>query len=68
MESTPPNSSIQALKEQIKKRDGHILSPQQEMTSIKKFLSNMGYQAWASNMNQGMSTPMTSSILSHVAL
>jgi hypothetical protein len=34
MESTPPNSSIQALKEQIKERDGHILSLQQEMTSI----------------------------------
>jgi hypothetical protein len=28
MESTPPNSSIQALKEQIKERDGHILSLQ----------------------------------------
>ena len=26
MESTPPSSSIQALKEQIKERDGHILS------------------------------------------
>jgi hypothetical protein len=25
MESTPPSSSIQALKEQIKERDGHIL-------------------------------------------
>jgi hypothetical protein len=45
MESTPPSSSIQALKEQIKERDGHILSPQQEMTSIKNFFSNMGYQA-----------------------
>jgi hypothetical protein len=68
MESTPPNLSIQALKEQIKKRDSHILSLQHEMTSIKKFLSNMEYQAWASNMNQGMSTPMTSSMPSHVAL
>jgi len=28
MESTPPSSSIQALKEQIKERDGHILSLQ----------------------------------------
>jgi hypothetical protein len=37
------------------------------MTSIKKFLSNMGYQAWASNMDQGMSAPMTSSMPSHVA-
>jgi len=45
MESTPPSSSIQALKEQIKERDGHILSQQQEMTSIKNFFSNMGYQA-----------------------
>jgi hypothetical protein len=26
MESTPPSSSIQTLKEQIKERDGHILS------------------------------------------
>jgi len=34
MESTPPSSSIQALKEQIKERDGHILSLQQEMTSV----------------------------------
>jgi len=68
MESTPPNSSIQVLKEQIKERDGHILSLQQEITSIKKFLSNMGYQVWASNMNQGMSTPMASSMPSHAAL
>jgi len=68
MESTPPNSSIQVLKEQIKERDGHILSLQQEMTSIKKFLSNMGYQAWASNMNQCMSTLMASSMPSHTAL
>jgi hypothetical protein len=45
MESTPLRPSIQALKEQIKERDGHILSLQQEITSIKKFLSNMGYQA-----------------------
>jgi hypothetical protein len=27
----------------------------------------MGYQAWASNMDQGMSAPMTSSMPSHVA-
>jgi len=67
MESTPLSSSIQALKEQIKERDGHILSLQLEMTSIKKFLSNMRYQAWASNMDQGMSAPMTSSMPSHVA-
>ena len=67
MESTPSSSSIQALKEQIKERDGHILSLQQEMTSIKNFLSNMGYQAWASNMDQGMPAPMTSSMPSHVA-
>ena len=67
MKSTPPSSSIQALKEQIKKRDGHILSLQQEMTSIKNFLSNMRYQAWASNMDQGMSTPMASSMPSHMA-
>jgi len=67
MESTPSSSSIQALKEQIKKRDGHILSLQQEMTSIKNFLSNMGYQAWASNMDQGMSTPMALSMSSHMA-
>jgi len=67
MESAPPSSSIHALKEQIKKRDGHILSLQQEMTSIKNFLSNMGYQAWASNMDQGMSTLMTLSMLSHMA-
>ena len=67
MESTPSNSSIQAFKEQIKEIDGHILSLQQEMISIKKFLSNMGYQAWASNMDQGMSTPMASFIPSHVA-
>jgi hypothetical protein len=45
MESTPPSSSIQALKEPIKEKDGHILSLQQKKTSIKKFLSNMGYQA-----------------------
>jgi len=68
MESTRLSSSIQALKKQIKERDGHILSLQQEMTSIKKLLSNMGYQAWASNMDQGMSTPMASSMPSHVAL
>jgi len=37
------------------------------MISIKKFLSNMRYQAWASNMDQGMSTPMASSMSSHVA-
>jgi hypothetical protein len=67
MESTPSSSSIQALKKQIKERDGHILSLQHEMTSIKKFLSNMGYQAWASNMDQGMSAPMDSSMPSHVA-
>ncbi|KAL9373915.1 hypothetical protein Peur_033535 [Populus x canadensis] len=67
MESTPPGSSIQALKKQIKERDGHILSLQQEMTSIKKFLSNIGYQAWASNMDQGISTPKTSSMPSYVA-
>jgi len=67
MESTPPSPSIQALKEQIKKRDGHILSPQQEMTSIKNFLSNMGYQAWASNMDQGMLTLMASFMPSHMA-
>ena len=67
MESTPSNSSIQAFKEQIKEIDGHILSLQQEMISIKKFLSNMGYQAWASNMDQGMSAPMASSMPSHVA-
>jgi hypothetical protein len=68
MESTPPSSSIQALKERIKERDGHILSLQQEMNSIKKFLSNMGYRAWASNMDQGMSTLMASSMSSHVTL
>ena len=68
MESTPPSSSIQALKEQIKERDGHILSLQQEMTSIKNFLSNMRYQAWASNMDQGMSAPMASSMSSRVTL
>jgi len=67
MESTPPSSSIQALKEQIKERDDHILSLQQEITSIKKFLSNMGYQAWASNMDQGMLAPMASFMPSHVA-
>ena len=67
MESTPASSSIQALKEQIKERDGHILSLQQEMTSIKKFLSNMGYQAWVLNMDQGMSAPVASSMPSHVA-
>ena len=67
MESTPPSSSIKVLKEQIKKRDGHILSLQQEMTSIKNFLGNMRYQAWVSNMNQGMSAPMASSMPSHVA-
>jgi hypothetical protein len=50
MESTPSSSSIQVMKEQIKKRDGHILSLQQDLTSIKTFLSNMGYQAWTSNM------------------
>jgi hypothetical protein len=38
------------------------------MTFIKKFLSNMGYQAWASNMNQCMSTPMASFMPSHAAL
>jgi hypothetical protein len=27
----------------------------------------MGYQAWASNMDQGMSTPMASSMPSYVA-
>ena len=37
------------------------------MTSIKKFLSNMGYQAWASNMDQGISTPLASFMPSHVA-
>jgi hypothetical protein len=37
------------------------------MISIKKFLSNIGYQAWASNMDQGMSAPMTSSMPLHVA-
>jgi len=37
------------------------------MTSIKKFLSNMGCQAWTSNMDQGMSAPMASSMPSHVA-
>jgi hypothetical protein len=67
IESTPSSSSIQALKEQIKERDDHILSLQQEMTSIKKFLSNMGYQAWASNMDQDMLTPIASSMPSHVA-
>jgi hypothetical protein len=51
MELTPLSSSIQALKEKIKKRGGHILSLQQDMTSIKKFLNNMGYQTWTSNMN-----------------
>ena len=51
MELTPPSSSIQALKEKIKERGGHILSLQQDMTSIKKFLSNMRYQAWASKIN-----------------
>jgi hypothetical protein len=67
MESTPLSSSIQALKEQIKKRDGHILSLQQEMTSIKNLLSSMGYQAWASNMDQGMLAPIDSFMSSHVA-
>jgi len=52
---------------QIKERYDHILSLQQEMTSIKNFLSNMGYQAWASNMDQGMSAPMASYMPSHVA-
>jgi len=51
MELTPPSSSIQALKEKIKERGGHILSLQHDMTSIKKFLNNMGYQTWTSNMN-----------------
>jgi len=37
------------------------------MISIKKFLSNIGYQARASNMDQGMSAPITSSMLLHVA-
>ena len=37
------------------------------MTYIKKFLSNMGYQTWASNMDQGMSAHMASSMSSHVA-
>jgi hypothetical protein len=37
------------------------------MTSIKNFLSNMGYQAWALNMDQGMSAPIASSMPSHVA-
>ena len=67
MKATPPSSSIPALKEQIKERDGHILSLQQEMTSIKNFLSNMGYQAWASNMDQGMLTLMASFMPSHMA-
>jgi len=67
MESAPLTSSIQALKEQIKKRDCHILSLQQEMASIKNFLSSMGYQAWASNMDQGMSAPIDSFMSSHVA-
>jgi len=67
MKSTPPSSSIQALKEQIKERDGHILLLQQEMTSIKKFLSNMGCQAWTSNMDQSMLAPMASSMPSNVA-
>jgi len=55
MESTPSSSSIQVVKKQIKEIDGHILSLQQDMTSINKFLSNMGHQAWTSNMDQGMS-------------
>ena len=67
IESTPSSSSIQALKEKIKERDDYILSLQQEITSIKNFLSNMGYQAWASNMDQGMLTLMTSSMPSHMA-
>jgi len=67
MESIPPSSSIKALKEQIKETDGHILSLQQKMTSIKKILSNMGHQAWASNIDQEMSAPMASSMSSHVA-
>jgi hypothetical protein len=45
MESTLISSSIQALKEQIKERDSHILSLQQEMTYVKKLLSNIGYPA-----------------------
>jgi hypothetical protein len=49
---------------------GWMFSPRRRTratTSIKKFLSNMGYQAWASNMDQGMSALMTSSMPSHVA-
>jgi len=38
MESTSPSSSIQVLKKANKKRDDHILSLQQEMTSIKNLL------------------------------
>jgi hypothetical protein len=66
MESITPSSSIKALNEQIKERDGHILSLQQEMTSIKKIHSNMEYQAWASNMDQEMLAPIASSMPSHV--
>jgi hypothetical protein len=50
MESITPSSSIKALNEQIKERDGHILSLQQEMTSIKKFIvtwdTKLGHQIW----------------------
>jgi len=66
MESITSSSSIKALNEQIKERDGHILSLQQEMTSIKKIHSNMEYQAWASNMDQEMPAPIASSMPSHV--
>jgi succinate dehydrogenase/fumarate reductase-like Fe-S protein len=51
MESAPHSSLIQTLKEQIKKKNDHILSLQQKMTSVKKFLSNMEYQAWTSIMD-----------------
>jgi len=67
LESISPSLSIQALKKQIKK-SGHILSIQHDITSIKNFSSNMGYQVWISNINQDMSSPMTLSKSAHVAL
>jgi hypothetical protein len=67
IELISPSLSIQALKKQIKKI-GHILSLQYDMTSIKNFPSNMGYQGWTSNMDQDMSLPMTLYMSAHVAL
>jgi hypothetical protein len=67
IESISLSLSIQALKKQIKK-NSHILSIQHDMTSIKNFPGNMGYQAWTSNMDQDMLLPMTLSMSAHVAL